>query len=284
MKKINNSLNAVKVIVLALVLTVGFQYVMAQTAPSWQAPTSAPPQGNTYAPLNVGPSGQVKDGGLTLGFTLGASSPALIIKNGTLCLQPAVGAPGPFPPEGDCRSSWPVTSGGSGSGINCSSSGCTAGFLPLFDGASTITSSVVKQVSVGGSVGNAIGIGLGASSPTERLDVNGRVRIRNTDAAAGKVLTATGSDGTATWQTVSSPIGKKAGTVNHDAVITPPAGFTLGQCVWAVSPREMGNASSNQGLDWIRASSDGSGRVTCQYSFEDGGTSGGQCYYTMICS
>ncbi|HLP44274.1 MAG TPA: tail fiber domain-containing protein [Candidatus Nanoarchaeia archaeon] len=62
-----NISNSLKVITLALALSFGIQFAAAQ---SWTPPTSAPPGNNTYAPINVGASGQVKDGGLTLGLGL----------------------------------------------------------------------------------------------------------------------------------------------------------------------------------------------------------------------
>ncbi len=62
--------NSLKVITLALVLSFGIQFAAAQ---SWTPPTSAPPGNNTYAPINVGASGQVKDGGLTLGLGLSST-------------------------------------------------------------------------------------------------------------------------------------------------------------------------------------------------------------------
>jgi hypothetical protein len=48
-----------KTIILALILTLGISYVMA-----WTGPTSTPPDGNTPAPVNVGTTDQVKNGGL----------------------------------------------------------------------------------------------------------------------------------------------------------------------------------------------------------------------------
>ena len=50
-----------RTIILALILTLGMSYVMA-----WTGPTSAPPDGNTPTPVNVGATDQVKNGGLGL--------------------------------------------------------------------------------------------------------------------------------------------------------------------------------------------------------------------------
>jgi len=73
-----------KVIILALILTVGINYAFAQWV--WTAPTATPPNGNTAAPLNVTVDGQIKSGGLTLGAGGGVLD-GLIIKNGNLQIQ-----------------------------------------------------------------------------------------------------------------------------------------------------------------------------------------------------
>jgi hypothetical protein len=59
------TLNSVKIIILAAILAVGIQYVGAQ---SWSAPTSGPTSGNAYAPLNVGSTAQIKPGGLHVAY------------------------------------------------------------------------------------------------------------------------------------------------------------------------------------------------------------------------
>jgi hypothetical protein len=41
-------------------------FLAAFYAVAWQEPTQAPPEGNVPAPLNVGPTGQSKEGGLIL--------------------------------------------------------------------------------------------------------------------------------------------------------------------------------------------------------------------------
>jgi len=46
------------------------------------------------------------------------------------------------------------------------------------------------------------GLGIGTTSPTTRLDVNGQVRIRGGSPGAGKILTSD-ADGLATWETPS---------------------------------------------------------------------------------
>ncbi|MEK7185360.1 MAG: hypothetical protein AAB726_01930 [Patescibacteria group bacterium] len=88
-------LQTLKVIVLALVLTVGFQYIVAQ-AVGWQSPTTGAPGGNTPAPLNVGITGQIKDGGLTVGAGLdpnSATAVGLNVPSGRVVMKVAPGGP-----------------------------------------------------------------------------------------------------------------------------------------------------------------------------------------------
>jgi len=72
--------------ILVLLFVVGF-YIFA-----WQEPSEAPPGGNVPAPLNTGPIGQSKEGGLIL--NTGDAENGLIIDKGKLCLGT------------DCISSW----------------------------------------------------------------------------------------------------------------------------------------------------------------------------------
>ena len=79
MKK-NNILQSVKIIVLAFVLGIAVSYISAMT------PTQ--PTGNVSGPLNVGPSNQIKQAGLSLGNTTGIfpiygdTTPMLDVKGG----------------------------------------------------------------------------------------------------------------------------------------------------------------------------------------------------------
>ena len=83
MKLLSETLQTVKIIILALILTTGISYVFA-----WTGPIQGPPNGNTPAPINVGTTNQVKNAGLGINalsvfgdgylsgdFGIGTSSP-----------------------------------------------------------------------------------------------------------------------------------------------------------------------------------------------------------------
>ncbi len=57
---LKNFTESIKITAIALVLTLGATYAYA----AWTGPTSAPPNGNTPAPVNVGTTNQIKNGGL----------------------------------------------------------------------------------------------------------------------------------------------------------------------------------------------------------------------------
>ncbi|MCX6716875.1 MAG: hypothetical protein NTV72_03050 [Candidatus Taylorbacteria bacterium] len=53
-------ISTIKVVVLALILTLGITYLYA-----WTGPTANPPDGNIAAPLNISSADQTKTGGIT---------------------------------------------------------------------------------------------------------------------------------------------------------------------------------------------------------------------------
>jgi len=62
-------IQTLKILLTAMVLSLGVSYVYA-----WTAPTDAPPAGNTPAPLNTGLVDQIKTGGLDITATLTANN------------------------------------------------------------------------------------------------------------------------------------------------------------------------------------------------------------------
>jgi hypothetical protein len=75
-----STFSTIKIITLALILSIGLSQVFA-----WTGPTQAPPNGNTSAPLNVSSSAQTKTGNLWLDGLDASSAPyinGLIVNNG----------------------------------------------------------------------------------------------------------------------------------------------------------------------------------------------------------
>jgi hypothetical protein len=91
---------------------------------AWTEPTAAPPGGNVSAPLNVGPTGQVKRGGLTL--NTGGASIGLVVVSGNVGIgitdpQQKLDVAGGyirsdtgFCIKNDCITGWPAGGGGEG--------------------------------------------------------------------------------------------------------------------------------------------------------------------------
>ena len=91
---------------------------------AWTEPTAAPPGGNVSAPLNVGPTGQVKRGGLTL--NTGGASIGLVVVSGNVGIgitdpQQKLDVAGGyirsdtgFCIKNDCITGWPGGGGGEG--------------------------------------------------------------------------------------------------------------------------------------------------------------------------
>ncbi len=87
---------------------------------------------------------------------------------------------------------------------------------PGLTNATAIGSDAVVSASNSLVLGNNVNVGIGTSTPSTKLDVNGQIRIRGGSPAAGKVLIST-ADGTASWTTPASLTGlpSVAGTANY---------------------------------------------------------------------
>ena len=74
-------------------------------------------------------------------------------------------------------------------------------------------------------------VGIGTTGPAQKLDINGQIRIRGGNPAAGRVLTATGADGIATWQTpvsAGAPVGASYVVMALDGTLTAERRLTAG--------------------------------------------------------
>ena len=74
-------LQSIKLTMYLIALTI-FAFTTAAYTLAWTGPTVAPTGGNTSAPLNVTSTGQIKDGGITVGGALATSSLGLNVYNG----------------------------------------------------------------------------------------------------------------------------------------------------------------------------------------------------------
>ncbi len=261
-------INSIKVVILTLVFSVGVQYVAAQT---WAPPTSAPPAGNTYAPINVGPSGQVKDGGLTLGYTLPTTGTGLLVPTGMV----GFGTTQP-----NSARSARLTVGQTETNTKGSNSLIS---FQSFPGSSLYYH--ITRLGTDHSLNFDSFAGNNTWVTPLSLLPNGQVRLSGGSPAVGKVLTATDTNGTATWQSV--PIGRTSGTINDQESLTTkvPSGYSLSECTALVSPRVIGVQQSDKAMDYTVASFVGGGTVTCKYSWEDDGTLyAGTCNYLLICT
>ncbi len=226
-------IQTLKIVIVALILTVGTNYIFA--AYVWSPPSMTPPLGNTASPLNVTLTGQIKEGGLTLNNS-GSANYGLIVNgstNGNTILgKVGIGMDGVGPGDqptraldvrGDVRlrghiydSSVPSGSsgsvgqvltrgqggviwgdaptGGGGSGITGSG---TVNFIPKFLTATSVGNSPIVVDSI---TGTRVGVGTAATPITAALDVNGSIRVRGGQPGLGKVLTSDAT-GVGTWQT-----------------------------------------------------------------------------------
>ncbi|MCG2694868.1 tail fiber domain-containing protein [Candidatus Parcubacteria bacterium] len=150
-------------LVLGLLLGGGLIAVKA-----WTPAPPAPPAGNVGAPINVGNTGQFKQGNLILN-TGGTWANGLIVARGNVGIGTAV------PTEkldvvgnikgtqlcigNDCRNAWPTGVGGiTGSG--------TVGYIPKWTGGTALGDSIIQESGGGG-------VGIGGTPGIYTLKVNG---------------------------------------------------------------------------------------------------------------
>lgn len=78
-------INNIKFVFLSVLIGAGLSVALAQTSGTWSEPVGTPPNNNTPAPINVGPTSQTKEGPIwatIFGATQGIHTPALQIPTG----------------------------------------------------------------------------------------------------------------------------------------------------------------------------------------------------------
>ena len=76
--------DSLKITIISFLVSLGSYFVFAQTTGTWAEPTALPPGNNAPAPLNAGPAGQSKSGGLIL--NTGGAPNGLIVNSGATSL------------------------------------------------------------------------------------------------------------------------------------------------------------------------------------------------------
>lgn len=184
-------LQTIKIIVLAAILTIGIQYVFAVS--SWSPPTSAPPAGNADAPINVGILGQVKNGGLNLGYGItNQDLNGLIVVNGRTGLGISTPAE-KLDVNGNIRIRGQLidayASSGSATQVLTRDTNGPRWQNAAAGGGSNWT---LLNSNIYRNTGN---VGIGVTNPTQKLEVVGGVRL-NTTSSLPACNSLSGSRGT----------------------------------------------------------------------------------------
>jgi len=138
---------------------------------AWTEPISSPPGGNVSAPLNVGPTGQIKSGGLIL--NTGGAQIGLIVATGSVGIgtttpQGKLDVVGGFVRSDtgfcigtSCITSWPGGGGVSGSG--------TTNYIAKWTGSTSLGNSIIYD--------NGTNVGIGTTAPGQKLTVAGNIDV-----------------------------------------------------------------------------------------------------------
>ena len=168
------TLSTLKVVVLALVLGLGISYAQAV----WTGPTAAPTGNNVEAPVNIGPTAQIKTGDLT-------------VKN--------------LKVTGDMKTNGATTSSLGSLDVTGSNTS-----LPAYADYAGINFKNTAGIKTGSVIFSPLGMGFMNTNQTVwpwyvtqagNTRQPGTISIGGGSPATGKVLTATNVAGDATWQT-----------------------------------------------------------------------------------
>ncbi len=240
-------INTLKIVTLALVLSVGIQYAAAQTVTTWSPPSTTPPSGNTYAPLNVGISGQTKDGGLILGYGLNPSDNGLVVYKGKLNV-------GLGNTTGNTDATIQAVSPSAARFFltNGTGSGQTWHMQAWNNAFSLTQSGVADRVS--------ITPGTAADPNTSTITLNGKVKITGGTPTVGKVLTATDSVGNATWQTPAVSGGLPTGTAGQTLRYAAGTGWVANDIITNDGTNVTINGGANNAIK-LTGGSPGNGKI-----------------------
>ena len=105
-------------------------------------------------------------------------------------------------------------------------------------------------------------VGIGTTNPTQKLDVNGKVRIRGGNPDSGKVLTATDTDGNAVWSVVSGGV-----TSQSLQVFEANGTFTVPNGVTSIVVELLGGGNGgNAGINGTNGGAGGNGGASGKFA------------------
>ncbi|TAN37010.1 hypothetical protein EPN27_00350, partial [Patescibacteria group bacterium] len=168
-----NVTQALKVTTLAIILSFGISYVYA-----WTAPTATPPGGNVSAPINTSATAQYKEGAFGIGGLIRGYANAIFdgsVGVGVTIPQVPLHTAGSInAPSNSATPNGSIMLGGTGTGVQMAM-GVTADVTPQYGWvqpryANNSTNYNLVLNPNGGSVG------VGVSSPTQKLDVAGNIK------------------------------------------------------------------------------------------------------------
>ncbi len=148
-----------------LLVVVVAMLAVSSSALAWTGPTQTPPNGNVSAPINIGTTAQVKNGGLSVNSLAVFGNTIISGVSRYLNFGTTAGATG-YGIRDNAGVMEVKSSGGSWLGL-LSGSG-TTNYLPKLTAARTIGTSQIFD--------NGTNVGVGTAAPSQKLHVNGTVQ------------------------------------------------------------------------------------------------------------